>query len=139
MSEHEQVDSDTTDAALDSDVSNLLSSKEQPATDDIPKTDWQPANPQAEQQKSKVILEYEEILEPLWQSSTQVFCPSLGITDDQCKTLAQGWAPLLAKFFPDGASSPEMQAGLSTFSVFAPPVIKKYMSNKDVPTLQDQQ
>ncbi|MAA87927.1 MAG: hypothetical protein CME39_09770 [Haliea sp.] len=81
-----------------------------------------PGAPAAPEPEPDPLAEYQELLEPVLFLGFQVLAPNWEITAPEARQLSAGYAPVLAKYFPDGpgAIGPEVGAALLTVSILAP-------------------
>ena len=75
---------------------------------------------------AQLIKEYSEILTALYSPTALILAPGWGLQPEEINALAEGHAPVFAKYFPSvGSFGPEIGAALVTIAIFSPRVALK--------------
>ncbi len=62
----------------------------------------------------------EQILLPVISAAFAILAPAWQVSAGECRQLAQAWAVVVDKYFPDLPSGPELQAVIITLAVVGP-------------------
>jgi len=109
---------------LDDEIARL----EQKAAQFAPVNPGQPPGHQAlpVDGSAQLIKEYSEILTALYSPTALILAPGWGLQPEEINALAEGHAPVFAKYFPSvGSFGPEIGAALVTIAIFSPRVALK--------------
>lgn len=88
---------------------------------DIAKAEQQSQQPETEKEQEPEV-KTAELIFPICQFATSVFCPNWGIKEKENMQLAESYAAVLDKYFPDSTKlfGVELNALLITAAIFGP-------------------